>query len=240
MSHTEAQTFVSRAPLAVDAKEEERVAFIQRTYLHLGLAILAFVAVEYALLKSYISIVILNLAFGGRINWLIFLGLFMLVGGVANRWAQSDASPRMQYLGLGLYILAEAVIFVPLMFVAASYSTEAVIPSAAIMTLTVFGGLSAIVFILKKDFSFLRMGLTVAGMLALGLIAAAILIGFDLGVLFSVAMIGLAAGYVLYYTSNVLNHYRTDQHVAASLALFATIALMFWYILRLLLQLRRK
>jgi FtsH-binding integral membrane protein len=84
------------------------------------------------------------------------------------------------------------------------------------------------------------MGLTVAGMLALGLIAASILIGFDLGVLFSVAMIGLAAGYVLYYTSNVLNHYRTDQHVAASLALFATIALMFWYILRLLLQLKRR
>jgi hypothetical protein len=226
--------------MAIDAIEEERVAFIQRTYLHLGMAILAFVALEYALLRSSVSIAILNFVFAGRINWLIILGLFMLVGWIANRWAMSAASPGMQYLGLGLYILAEAVIFLPLMFVAAFYSTENVIPSAAIMTLSAFGGLTAVVFILKKDFSFLRMGLTVAGMLALGLIAASILIGFDLGVLFSVAMIGLAAGYVLYYTSNVLNHYRTDQHVAASLALFATIALMFWYILRLLLQLKRR
>ena len=51
--------------------------------------------------------------------------------------------------------------------------------------------------------------------------------------LFSVAMIGLAAGYILFYTSNVLHHYRKDQHVAASLALFASLALLFWYILRI-------
>ena len=91
------------------------------------------------------------------------------------------------------------------------------------------------VLVTKKDFSFLRMGLALAGLLALGLIVAAILFGFELGVLFSLAMVGLASGYIVYYTSNVLHHYRTDQHVAAALSLFASIALMFWYILRLFL-----
>jgi len=31
----------------------------------------------------------------------------------------------------------------------------------------------------------------------------------------------------------VLHHYRTDQHVAAALALFAAVALMFWFIVRI-------
>ena len=45
------------------------------------------------------------------------------------------------------------------------------------------------------------------------------------------AMVLLAAGSILYTTSNVLRHYRPDQYVAASLALFSGVALMFYYIL---------
>ena len=59
-----------------------------------------------------------------------------------------------------------------------------------------------------------------------------------IGLLFSGAMVVLAGGYTLYYTSNVLHHYRTDQHVAASLALFSAVALMFWYILRIFMSRR--
>jgi FtsH-binding integral membrane protein len=46
-------------------------------------------------------------------------------------------------------------------------------------------------------------------------------------------MIGLAGAAVLYDTSNILHHYPKDKYVAASLALFASIAMMFWYVLRL-------
>ena len=60
-----------------------------------------------------------------------------------------------------------------------------------------------------------------------------ILFGFNLGNLFAGVMIALAAAYILYYTSNVLHHYRLDQYVAASLALFAAVALLFWYVLQL-------
>ena len=56
---------------------------------------------------------------------------------------------------------------------------------------------------------------------------------------FSYAMIALACGYILYDTSNVLHNYRTDQYVAAALALFAAVMLLFWYVLRILLDRRR-
>ncbi len=218
---------------AIEAEVSERVEFIRRTYLHLAGAIMAFVFIEYLLIQSNFALPFLNFAFGSSINWMIILGLFIVVANVADGWAHSGRSVQMQYLGLGLYVTAEAVLFLPLLAIAASYSSPDVIPSAGILTLAVFGGLSAVVFISKKDFSFLRMGLIGASFLALGLIITSLVVGFNLGVVFSIAMVGLASGYVLYDTSKVLHHYRTDQHVAASLALFASIALMFWYILRI-------
>jgi hypothetical protein len=68
---------------------------------------------------------------------------------------------------------------------------------------------------------------------AMALIVLGILFGFSLGIWFVWAMIVAACGYILYYTSNVLHHYRTDQHVAAALALFASVALLFWYVIQI-------
>jgi FtsH-binding integral membrane protein len=52
-------------------------------------------------------------------------------------------------------------------------------------------------------------------------------------------MIALAGGAILHDTSKVLHHYPEDKYVAASLELFASVALMFWYVLRLYLQSRK-
>ena len=65
------------------------------------------------------------------------------------------------------------------------------------------------------------------------MIVASIFIGFSLGLWFSVAMVVLAAGYILYNTSNIIHHYHTGQYVAASLALFASVALLFWYVVQI-------
>jgi len=64
-------------------------------------------------------------------------------------------------------------------------------------------------------------------------IVGAILFGFELGTWFSVAMIGFAGAAILYDTSNVLHHFPEDRYVGAALQLFASVALMFWYVLRL-------
>ena len=223
------------------APASERSAFIRRTYLHLAGAILAFAVLEYILLVPLRPVTegVVALMLASQYGWLVVLGLFMAVGWVADRWARSNTSAGIQYLGLGLYVVAEAVIFLPLLYIAAHVTSPEVLPTAGILTLGLFAGLTGTVFITQRDFSFLRGVLMVGGFVAMGLIVCAILFGFELGTLFSVAMIGLAGGYILYYTSAVMRHYRTDQHVAASLALFAAVALMFWYVLRLLMRLRR-
>jgi hypothetical protein len=163
----------------------------------------------------------------------------MFVSYVADRWASSATSVGMQYAGLGLYVVAEAVIFVPILYIAKAMDpTMGLIGSAAITTLALFGGLTAVVFITRKDFSFLRGILMFGGFAAIGLIVVAVLFQFTLGPIFIYAMIALACGYILYYTSNVLHHYRIGQHVAAALALFAAVALLFWYILQLFMSRR--
>jgi uncharacterized protein len=103
-----------------------------------------------------------------------------------------------------------------------------------------FGGLTAIAVITRKDFSFLGSILTMGGFIALGLIACSAIFGFSLGLFFSVVMVVFASAAILYDTSNVLHHYNTNQHVAASLELFASVALLFWYILRIVMSLSRR
>jgi hypothetical protein len=222
------------APTAAEAAAGDRAAFIRRTYAHLAGAIGLFVVLEFVLLRMPFTPKLIQTMAGSRYGWLVVLGLFMVVGWVADRWARTAQSPAMQYAGLVLYVVAEAIIFLPLLFVA-TYLTKSpnLIASAGLLTLTLFAGLTGTVFITGKDFSFMRGILTVGSFVALGLIVAGILFGFTLGTLFSVAMVGLAGGYILYYTSAVIRDYRTDQHVAAALALFAAVALMFWYILRI-------
>lgn len=218
---------------AADASAVERAEFIRKTYMHLGVAVLAFAGLTAVLVNSPFAPWMMTTLAASQFSWLIVLGAFMAVGWVAERWARSGASVPMQYAGLGLYVVAQAVIFVPLLYIAAFYSSPTVLPAAGIITGTVFGGLTMSVLLTGKDFSFLGRALMLGGFAAMGIIVVSILFGFDLGVFFSAAMVVLAAGYTLYYTSNVLHHYPIGSHVAASLALFSAVALLFWYILRL-------
>ncbi len=226
---------------AATAAVEDRAAFLVRTYLHLVGAIFAFVFLEAFFFMTPIAQIFAELVFMGPLGgmgWLLVLGGFMAVSYVAQWWARSGASPMMQYAGLGLYVVAEAVIFIPLLYLAAMYDPAA-IPTAGLVTLVLFGGLTGVVFMTRKDFSFMRGILGVLAIGAFATIVAAMIFGFSLGVWFSGAMVILMGGYILYYTSNVMLHYRTDQHVAAALVLFSSIATLFWYVLRIFLQARR-
>ena len=166
-------------------------------------------------------------------NWLIVLGAFMFVSHFADKWARTSTNKQTQYMALGLYIVAEAFIFLPILYIATMKIGQNVIGSAGIVTLGMFAGLTMIVFTTRKDFSFMGGILKIGGMVALGIIAASIIMGFSLGLLFSAVMVAFASGAILYTTSNVIHHYRTDQYVAASLSLFASVMLLFWYILRI-------
>ena len=141
-----------------------------------------------------------------------------------------------QYMGLGLYVILEAIIFLPLLYIATATAGTAVIAQAALITLFMFGGLTATVFFTKTDFSFLRTAITVGGFISLGLIAAGAIFGFNLGLWFSVGMVDLASGSILYQTSQIKDQFGTDQYVGAALQLFASVMLLFWYVLRILMS----
>jgi FtsH-binding integral membrane protein len=229
---------LERDRFAAYADVDARADFIFKTYLHLAGAIALFVALEAILLNlSGIENLVDLMVHGGRWSWLVVLALFIGVSHVANRWAESSASASMQYLGLGLYVVAEAVIFVPLLFIAGLIDPR-ILPMAGGTTLIMFAVLTAIVFATRKDFSFLRGVLFFATIAALGVIVLGIFTGFVPWLLFAYAMVVVACGYILYDTSNVLHHYRIGQHVAASLALFASLALLFWYVVQIFMSRR--
>ena len=223
---------------AAESTPVERSQFIRRTYAHLAGAILAFIVVEALLLTAPFTPSLMQLMIGSQYSWLIVMGLFMGVSWLAQSWAQSGVSKGMQYMGLGLYVVAQAVVFVPLIWMAKMYSTPDVIPMAAIMTLGLFLGLTGVVVVSRVDFSFLGSVLTIGFFIAMGVIVASIIFGFNLGIVFSGAMVLFASIAILYNTSAVLRDYPTDQYVAASLTLFASVVLLFWYILRIFMSRR--
>jgi FtsH-binding integral membrane protein len=225
---------LSYDPFAIDAARDARAAFIRRTYLHLFGAILAFMGLEYVFLGiEPVQRALFDLIGG---NWWIAMIAFFAVSWLANWWAHSGANPVLQYAGLAVYVVAEAVIFVPLLYFASRLNAS-IVPTAGFLTLLIFGGLTVTVFATGADFSFLRGFLVVASLLSLAAIVGSLILGYGLGIWFSAAMIGLISGFILYDTSNVLHRYRTDQYVAASLALFASVATLFWYVIRLLMSL---
>lgn len=224
---------------AAAASADERSGFITKTYLYLVGAILALVGIEVVLFNTVDVMAVTRLMMGGKFSWLIVLGLFMAVSWIANSWASNATSSAMQHAGLALYVVAQSIILMPLLCIAflvlGPEQGWQTIQSAGLATAGLFALMTLAVFITRKDFSFLGTFLWFGGLAALGFIVIAILFGFNLGPMFMYAMIALCCGYILYDTSNVLHHYRIGQHVAAALALFASVVLLFWYVLQLFL-----
>ncbi len=213
-------------------RQGARAEFITKTYSHLAGAMGLFVAIEVAIFKSGLAE---RLAPALAKSWLLVLGAFMVVSWMASGLAHRAKSKATQYAALGGYVLAEAIIFVPLLWVANEFAPGA-ISSAAAISLFGFAALTIIAFMTRKDFSFLRGFLMWAGFGALALIVGGLVFGFGLGLYFSVGMIVFAGAAILYNTSNVIHHYDEESYVAAALELFAAFALLLWYVLRIVIS----
>jgi hypothetical protein len=222
--------------IVAHSTDVQKAEFYRKTYLHVALAILAFIVVESVLL-SVVPPEMIYMMVGQKYTWLLIIGAFWLASILANKWSLSQ-SKSTQYMGLGFYVFIEAIIFLPLIYMAVATAGGNVIFQAATLTVAMFAGLSGIAFFTKKDFSFLRTFIVMGGFIALGLIIAGAIFGFNLGLWFSVGMVLLASASILYETSKLKNNYTTDQYVGASLQLFASIMLLFWYILRILMSRR--
>lgn len=226
--------------MVIETEESVRAAFIRKTYGHLAGAIGLFVVLEALFLKMGLGAVALQLLGKSSFSWLIVLGGFMMVSWVAEKWATSSTSLATQYAGLALYTVAEALIFLPLIMMAMMMTGDgSLLVQAGFITGAMVLGITLVAFTTKKDFSFLGGFLKIGGLVALGLIVASFFLPVTLGLWFSGAMIIFASVAILYSTSNLIHRYHTDQYVAASLSLFAGVALLFWYVLQFLMSFGR-
>ncbi|MFO0809568.1 MAG: Bax inhibitor-1 family protein [Gemmataceae bacterium] len=232
--------YVTDRPAAY-AMPAERVAFIRKTYGHLAGAVMAFAAIEALLLATPVgqnaTLALFSL---GKLGILVYMALFVGVGMFAQ--SMSFARSRStQYLGLGLYVVLQAIIVLPLLYIAVNspmFAGQYVVEKAVLLTLGIFAGLTLSVFLMGKDFSFLGPILCAVSVGAIVTCFCGVIFGFDLGLWFTYILIALAAAYIIYDTSNVLHRYGTEQYVGASLALFASVALLFRMILQLLMSRR--
>ena len=204
---------------AADSSVAERAGFIRRTYLHVAGAIAAFALLETWLISAGFGEAFVTTLANTPMAWLLVMGLFIGTSYIADKFAHSQTSEGMQYFGLGLFTVAEAIVFLPIIYIANEFFPGA-IETAAYVTALLVIGLTATVFITKKDFSFLGSFLKIGFMIAFGIIVCSFFLPYSLdSYIFSGAMALLAAGAVLYTTSNILHQYHPGQHVAASLAL---------------------
>jgi hypothetical protein len=219
--------------VAADRPRSERAQFLVKTYSHLLGAVVAFVLVVAALFSlGWAQAIALKLSRA----WLLALGGFVLVSWVASRFAHRAEALSTQYVGLGLAVVAQAVLFCPLLVVA-ELKAPGAIQSAALVTVLGFGALTGIVFATRQDFSFLRGVLLWAGVVTVLMIIGAISRPAARRRL-SVLMIAIAGASILYDTSRIMNVFPHDRHVAAALELFSSVALLFWYVLRLVMSSR--
>jgi hypothetical protein len=113
------------------ALPSDRALFIRRTDTHLAGAVAALITVEYLLLMTGIAAAITNLLANSRFIWLAILGGFAILGWLTRSLIARAKSGEQQCVGLGLYGVGEALIFAPILYVAAFYVGGDVIPIAA-------------------------------------------------------------------------------------------------------------
>ncbi len=232
------QSYPAHEGGAFGVAEASRATFLQRTYAHLFGAIVALVLIEVVLFKTGVAWDLAGFLFrGGLMSGLLWFGGFMFASFIATRFAYQTESKGKQYFGLALYTVAIAILFSPVLVIANEYA-PGVIETSAVVTLAGFSALTAIVFITRKDFSFMRGVLMWATFAAVGFIVMGLIFGFDGGVVFPALMIALFGGWILHDTSEILLKYPEDRYVGAALTLFASIAMMFYYVVILFLRMR--
>lgn len=220
----------SMAHFAVDAHLQERLAFLRRVYIHVFGAILLLVGLEFLYFSTPLAGSIMMMF--GSMWWLGLIGVLAACW-FAQKLAYSGASAAAQYSGLGIYVLAESIFLVPALAFA-MFRDPNILGKAAFMTFAITGALTLVVVLSRKDFSFLRNVLWVAGISLFAIGIASMFMGFSLGLVFSGAVVALMCGYILYETSLIMNHLPTTAHVAGALMIFGSMAELFRHLLYIL------
>ncbi|MBA3320593.1 MAG: Bax inhibitor-1/YccA family protein [Pyrinomonadaceae bacterium] len=214
-----------QAQTAAQASVAERMSFIRKVYA------LFFVGTLFAIGGVLLGFIFPELMFAvARHPW---ISLIVLLGGVMG--AQAVRLVRgVNLLALFGFTTLTGVIISPAIALYSQINPASIL-QAGVLTVGIFGGLTAYVFISKRDFSFLR------GMVTIGLIVvvlSAVLNIFLASSAFSFAIAAasllLFSGFVLYDTSNIIRRYPTNEYVAGALSLYLDAFNIFLALLRIL------
>jgi len=208
---------------AIDAAVSERLAFIRRTYMTLLVQLCAVAGVATLMTRVVPS---------GYYGILAIAALLVAIF-VGPRLLAPGQSRATHIGGAALFVGAYGLFCAPL----ALFVPGALLLKAFIVTCCVFGGLTAYVFVTKKDFSFLGGFLSAALFLLIGIMIISLFFG-GFGGVGSLVLSGLVvlviSGFVLYETSAIMRSYPTDMHIPAATSLMASFVVLFQYILHLL------
>ena len=232
-------------PFIVDvAPVEERVSFYRRTYAHVAGALLGFAALLALFFVGFdqqtgIAFVLAKSLFGmlqslGAWSWLLVMVAFWVGTMVAQGLATNRASVAAQYSGLGLYVLLQALIFIPLLAIVhmktGGHMAQILLPACS-LTGALVVGLTLSVYMTSTDFSFLRTIIVIGSVVALALVLLSAFGLFALGTWFALAMILLMATAILYQTWVIKTQLTTGDHIIAAFMLFSSIVTLLWYVI---------
>jgi len=223
---------------AIELPEIDRATFVGKVYQHVAGALAAFLVFEVILFSTGIAGRMEDFFLrGGGGRWLLLLGGVAIANAFTSRAAADLLNPQRQYLGLFGSALLEAIIFAPfLSYVLSQDGGTDTLLQAAVITGIGFAILTGIGLFTKADLSWMRPIMMWGFGLAILAIIGGVMFGFNLGLWFSIAMIGLAGISILYQTQSVVRRYPVDAYVAAAIGVFSSLMMMFWYVLRLLMS----
>ncbi|HEY0080144.1 MAG TPA: Bax inhibitor-1/YccA family protein [Pyrinomonadaceae bacterium] len=211
---------------AAQATVAERMSFVRKVYA-LFFAATLFAIGGVALGLSFEPL----LAFAFEHPWIM---LFAMLGGVMGAQAVRHV-PGVNLAALFGFTTLTGIVISPLMYVVRQTNPDS-ITQAGLLTVGIFGGLTAYVFISKRDFSFMR-GMLVTGLIVIilaGLVNIFLVGSGAFGFAIAAATLLLFSGFVLYDTSNIIRRYPTNEYVAGALSLYLDAFNIFLALIRIL------
>lgn len=221
MQNTATQAAWLQGAITVEQEgAEARREFIQKVYAHLLVGLMVFSGVTWAMMKS-------PLVWSGdepgflctMPGWITcfvgMVGLQLMYGRLF-----SSASLKVHYIAFGLTIALQGAFCAPL-FWFAQHISDTILRDAFFITTAGFGGLTAIPFLTKKDFSFMGGMLYTATFILMAVGIMSIFFGpFNMGLFWSGAVVLLFSGWVLYHTSQIQRHLPLTAYVFGATMLF--------------------
>lgn len=204
---------------------EARRAFIQKTYVHFLIGLMAFCGITAAVLASPLvaSTVDGELRAGPLAHPYAFIGSLIMLIVWQMMYGRLFSSPKMSthYIGYGVTIVLEAVLCAPLFWIAHNFVGDGILRNAFMLTALGFGGLTAFTLASKRDFSFMGGFLSMATMILLGIALLSLFFGgFNMGLLWSAIVIVIFGGWVVYHTDQIKQHLPLNGYVFGATMLF--------------------